>query len=350
MSAPLRVAQCYTGGVGAEVLRRLARHPRMTPVAVLVHDEHKAGRDAGELAGVGPLGVIATRDVSDVIAAAPQAAVWSARYYEPAPIAELLGAGINVYTGLGTHFLDNQPERDYLEEACQRGGSSLAAGGNIPGLISDVLPLFLSGFTGQVRHLTAYQRNHVAHYPSAVQVAGLGIGRPAGSPEDQLGGPVDLAWEWLIGMSASMVAAGLGIPFSRLVTRDKQMPVATTAVTLPGSGLHIEAGQVAGVRWTWDAYSGDHVFLTVVNELTAVYGLGPDWRRNDDTAAWTVTIDGSPPLQATLTWPEGTVAAEANAMLNAARAVNFLPALVAAPAGCRSVLDLPMITCTDSNW
>jgi 4-hydroxy-tetrahydrodipicolinate reductase len=54
-------------------------------------------------------------------------------------------------------------------------------------------------------------------------------------------------------------------------------------------------------------------------------------------------------MVATLTWPDGTLASDANTQLNAARAINFLPALVAAPPGCRSVLDLPMITSTDAT-
>ena len=56
----------------------------------------------------------------------------------------LLRAGINVYTGLGGYFLPGQPEYERLQAAGEAGHASLAAGGNIPGLISDVFPLFLS--------------------------------------------------------------------------------------------------------------------------------------------------------------------------------------------------------------
>jgi 4-hydroxy-tetrahydrodipicolinate reductase len=254
---------------------------------------------------------------------------------------------------MGAQYLDGQPEREILESACARGGASLAAGGNIPGLISDVLPAFLSGFTGQIRHITARQRNHVSASISAMQVQGLGLGQPVGAernPADQeLEAIVDAGWEWLMGMSAALVAAALDLPFTRLITRAKEKAPAPETATLPGSGLTIEAGTVGGVRWVWDAYTGDRVFLTIINEQTAVYGLGPDWRPDAHAPAWTVTLDASPPMVATLTWPDGTLASEANTQLNAARAINFLPALVAAPPGCRSVLDLPMITSTDAT-
>jgi hypothetical protein len=349
----LRVAQCYTGGVGAEVVRRLAVHPRMELVGVLVHSEEKAGRDAGVVIGEAPIGVTTTQELDEIIAVRPDAAVWSGLLYEPDRIARLLEAGINVYSGMGAQFLAGQPERDMLEAACTRGGASLAAGGNIPGLVSDVLPAFLSGYTGDVRHITAHQRNHVAVSGSAVQVMGLGLGQPAGAAPtpvaEELAAQVDAGWEWLMGMSAAMVAAALDLPYTRIVTRAKEQALAHETVTLPASGVTIAAGTVGGVRWVWDAYTGDRVFLTIINEQTAVYGLGPDWRADENAPAWTVTLDASPPLVATLGWPAGTPAAAANTQLNAARAINFLPALVAAAPGCRSVLDLPMITGTAAD-
>ncbi len=353
MSAPeqatgkIRVVQCFTGGVGSEIVRRLARHPRMQLVGTLVHSDAKAGRDVGELVGIGPIGVTATQSIDDIIALKPDAAIWSAQGYDPASIARLLAAGINVYTGLGGYFLVGEPEQKLLEDACAQGGSTFAAGGNIPGLISDVLPIFLTGFTGDVRHITAHQRNHVVDYPSAAQLRdGLGLGRAPDAAETE---ELDNAWQWLISLSAKMVAAALQIPFTRLVTTSKEIALAKTRSVLPGSGMVIEAGSIGGVRWTWTAYSGERPYLTIVNEQTGVLGLGEGWREDESTPAWAVSVDASPPLECTLSWPEGTPAAAANAKLNAARAINMLAALVAAPPGCRSILSLPMITCSDAR-
>ncbi len=343
----IRVVQCFTGGVGAENVRRLARHPRMKLVGVLVHSEEKAGRDAGDVVGLPPLGITTTRSLDEIIALAPDAAIWSAQGYDPESIARLLAAGINVYTGLGGYFLDGEPEQALLADACRAGGSTFAAGGNIPGLISDVLPIFLTGYTGSVRHIDAVQRNHVAHYPSAAQLRdGLGLGLPPG--ETDSAAALDAGWLWLMTSSARMVAAALRIPFTRIEQTDKRTALAAETVTLPGSGLTVEAGTVGGVRWTWTAYSGPAAYLTITNEQTAVLGLGAGWRETEREPAWTVELDASPPLVATLTWPAGTAAAAANAQLNSARAINVLAALVAAAPGCVSVLDLPMITSSDT--
>ena len=43
----IRLAQLYTGGVGSEIIRRLAGHPQLELVGVLVHGPEKSGRDSG---------------------------------------------------------------------------------------------------------------------------------------------------------------------------------------------------------------------------------------------------------------------------------------------------------------
>jgi 4-hydroxy-tetrahydrodipicolinate reductase len=344
-SSPIRVVQCFTGGVGSECVRRIVKHPDMTLVGVLVHSADKDGRDAGELVGIGPIGITATRDLDRIIALHPDVAIWHRHGYEPALIAKLLAAGINVYTAFGGHDVAGQPEEEVLERACRTGGSTFAAAGNIPGLISDALPIFLSGFTDEIRHIKAVQRNHVAHYPSAAQlVAGLGLGLPMPGAADVENNEVDGMWEWLMAMSARTVARAIGIPFDGLRTALKEVRPAPRSLTLPGSGYLIEEGTIGGVRWTWEARSGDEVFLTIVNEQTAVFGLGDGWRADDDAPAWTVEIAASPPLVATLSWPDGVAHAQANSQLNAARAINMVPVLVEAPPGCRTILDLAMIS------
>ena len=165
----IRVAQLYTGGVGAEIVRRLEGHPLLELAAVLVHSDAKAGIDSGELVGAARNGVITTLDVDEIIACAPDAAIYSGMLWDHVLIGRLLAVGINVYTGMGGYYLPGQPEYDALQQAGVAGNASLAAGGNIPGLISDVFPLFLSGYTANISHIRAWQRNHVETYPSAAQ-------------------------------------------------------------------------------------------------------------------------------------------------------------------------------------
>jgi len=62
-----RVIQWATGGVGSRAIRAMARRPDLELVGVWVHNEKKAGKDAGVLIGLDPLGVVATRDTDALL-------------------------------------------------------------------------------------------------------------------------------------------------------------------------------------------------------------------------------------------------------------------------------------------
>ena len=204
-----RVAQCYTGAVGAEIVRRLAGHPLLELVGVLVHYPQKAGKDSGELVGGVPNGVITTTSLEEIIALKPDAAIWCGATYDIDAYARILEAGINLYTGMGAWFLEGQPEQARLRDAALKGSASLCAGGNIPGLISDVLPLFLTGYTGRIRQLRMWQRNDMASGPSAVQIQVLGVGLPPG--EGAHAEAINLGWTHSMEQSSRMIAHALGV-------------------------------------------------------------------------------------------------------------------------------------------
>lgn len=336
----IRLAQLYTGGVGSEIIRRLRGHPQLELVSVLVHSEEKAGIDSGTLVGAEPNGIVTTQDLEQVLAARPEAAIYSGMQWDVKLFSRLLRSGVNVYTGLGGYYLPGQPEFDTLDAAGKAGSASLAAGGNIPGLISDVFPLFLSGYTGRIREIRAWQRNHVSTYPSAVQIqTGLGIGLEPGANEYQEA--VDSAWVWAMRQSANMIADALGIECTDLVLADKRTALAPHDEELPGSGLVVKKGTVAGAQWEFAAYTGTRKFLTITNEQTAMLALGPGWREDHAEPPWRVEIDGDPPIVATFGWLGEVEPGAANSRLNSARALNMIPRLVAARPGCVSVLDFP---------
>jgi 2,4-diaminopentanoate dehydrogenase len=341
----IRLAQLYTGGVGAEIVRRLDGHPLLRLVAVLVHSDSKAGRDSGELAGARPNGIVTTQSVDEVIAARPDAAIYSGPHWDVPLIARLLRAGINVYTGMGGYYLPGQPEFEEVDSAARHGGASFTAGGNIPGLISDVFPLFVTGYTGRISYIRCWQRNHVSANPSAVQIQSIGLGVPVADEERQA--MIDDAWVWALRQSANMIARGLGLDCTSAALTGKDFAIADQDVTLEGSGLVIRKGTVAGARWSVTGYTGPRPFVTITNEQTAILRLGAGWRQDHAQPPYTVEIDGDPPITATMGWPEGTPPGIANYHLNAARALNTVTRLVAARPGAVSVLDFPVVTASD---
>jgi 4-hydroxy-tetrahydrodipicolinate reductase len=340
------MAQLYTGGIGSEIVRRLVGHPRMELVGVLVHDPQKAGRDSGELAGAAPNGVMATTALEDIIALRPDGAIWSGRTFDPPAVARLLEAGINVYANSGGWFLEGTPEEPLLASAAAKGNASLCAGGNIPGLVSDVLPAFLTGFTGRIRQIRASQRNHVANNHSAFQLSEqLGIGRAPGARA--LVERMNRGWVGVATMGSKLIAKGMGLAWKSAELVDVEYALAPHREVLPASGITIEAGTVAGVRWTLAAHADGREFYRLTNEQTAMLGLGEGWRRSTEAPAWRVEIDGEPPIVCTFGWPEGVEPHECNTLLNAARAMNVLPRLIDARAGLLTVLDFPAAVATD---
>jgi 2,4-diaminopentanoate dehydrogenase len=341
----IRLAQLYTGSVGSEIVRRLAGHRALELVAVLVHSSDKAKKDSGTLVGAEANGIVTTLSVDEVLAARPDAAIYSGTDWEPDLFATLLRAGVNVYTGRGVFYPRGTPEFDLLDAAGREGNASFTAGGNIPGLITDAFPLFVCGYTGRIRAIRAWQRNDVSAYPSAVQIQmGLGIGNSPDAPQNLA---ADAHWVASMRQPANLVADALGVELTDFVLADKQVALAKEDLVLEGSGLLVEAGTVGGVRWTFAAYSGDQPFFTFSNEQTATLGLGPGWRESYEQPPWRVEIDGEPPIVATFGWPTGVAPGHATSLLNVARAMNTIPPLVAAHPGFVSILDFPPVVAGD---
>ena len=67
---PYRVIQWATGNVGRAAVEGILSHPELELVGAWVHGADKAGRDVGELCGLGPIGVRATNDVDAILATA----------------------------------------------------------------------------------------------------------------------------------------------------------------------------------------------------------------------------------------------------------------------------------------
>jgi hypothetical protein len=74
----LRVVVWSTGGIGSIAVRAVAENPATDLVGVWVYSDDKVGRDAGELVGIGPIGVTASNDADKLIALRPDCVVYAA--------------------------------------------------------------------------------------------------------------------------------------------------------------------------------------------------------------------------------------------------------------------------------
>jgi hypothetical protein len=338
---PYRVIQCFSGAVGQAAIRLITLDPRVELVGLYVHHANKEGSDAGDIAGIGPIGVRATRDLGSLLAAGADCALWNGGW-DGEKVAQILRAGVNVYSGNHAYYLRNEPDYEVLQNACLEGGVTLAAGGNIPGLISDVTPLFLSGYTGQITQVRTWQRNHVPDLPSAEDLSvGWGCGLPLEGAEEATAS-IDRGWEGALRQSAQMVAGGLGMELESFTTSAKEIMPAKEDLFLTNSGLTVKKGTTAGVHWQFTGTVAGKPFYVMNVEMSVALALAPGWRTSVDQPNWRIELDGTPNLVAevTLPGPVGPSLLE----LNAARAVNSVSRVVEAPVGCRSILDFPAAT------
>ena len=138
-----RVIQWGTGRVGTDAVTGIVGHPDLELVGAWVHSAEKDGRDVGELCGMQPLGVYATRD-KDALLAMPADCVSyaTARTWGQDPmttVAELeriLRSGKNVVNVAWPALVNSRGVgggvHERLQEACLAGGSSLYTGGIDP--------------------------------------------------------------------------------------------------------------------------------------------------------------------------------------------------------------------------
>src|SRR5215218_1696194 len=137
-----------TGNVGQLALRGILQHPELELAGVLVHNPDKAGRDAGELAGLAPVGVSATTDADELISLGADCVSYTATGdLRPddavSDMVRILESGANVVSTavVPLVFPPTAPARytDRLDAACAAGGTSCFTSGIDPGFANDLI-------------------------------------------------------------------------------------------------------------------------------------------------------------------------------------------------------------------
>ena len=336
-----RVVQWATGRIGTRSLQGVIRHSRMQLVGVLVHSEAKAGRDAGELCGLDPVGVAATRDVAEIIALAPDCVLYMPEGCDIDELCRLLEAGINVVT-TRVEFLDParmKPElRRRAEEACRRGGASIHSTGASPGFSSEALPLVLTSLSRRLDRLTV---DEYANLPASMRddqlVHGMRYGRQPGEDFD----PRILEHiSHGFAQSLELVARALELPLDGVETRGETAN-ARERFLLPG-GTPIEKGTVAAQRITVAGMRKGQPLIRFRLNWYCSTDIDEDWELRE--SGWRMLVEGDVPLDVHITFP---VAPEeyspAMAAMTANRALNAVPYVCAAAPGIRTTADLPNV-------
>ena len=188
MTKKLRVIQWGTGNVGKHSVEAVHNHPDLELVGALVYDDEKAGRDVGEIVGIGPIGVIATKDVDEILALDADCVLYHAQGDWNPPVAlddicRILASGKNVVSTAVTAWIYPQSSTEdvveRLEAACDEGQSSFHGTGIEPGWGSEVLPLTMSGLFRRIDSLLVQELMDYSTYDQPfVLFDVMGFGKP----------------------------------------------------------------------------------------------------------------------------------------------------------------------------
>jgi hypothetical protein len=346
----VRVVQWSTGNVGRQALAGIAAHSDLELAGVWVSTKDKVGRDAGELAGIGFLGVTATDDADALLAGRPDCVVYTAMADDRLPgalddLARILRAGVNVVAS-GPVFLQYPygvvPD-DLLtpiQSAAAEGGASLFVNGIDPGFANDWLPLVLTSVSQRIDQVRCLEILDYATYDNTkVLFDIMGFGHPLDETPILLQpGVLSLAW----GSVVRQLAAGLGVTLDRVEDSATRLP-APHRIELP-AGV-IEEGTAAALRFEVRGIAGGRPVF-VLEHVTRLHpDLGPDWPRMPGQGGYRVEVTGDPNYRLDL-HIEGTDGDHNTGGLKATamRLVNVIPAVVAAKPGLLTALDLPLIT------
>lgn len=345
-----RVVQFSTGNVGRHALRALIGRPDLELVGLHASGPDKIGRDAAELCGWDTAsGVVATGDIDELIDLRPDCVVYTA-LAETRPIEAIeqlcrfLGAGINVVgTSLVWMAAPRHAEswvRDPLEAACTSGNASLYINGIDPGYSGDTLVHTAAALTTRIDTITVQEIFDYGNYDDAEFTgASMGFGTAESDelPPLLLPGVVESLW----GPQVRGLAANLGVTLDQVRQRTERW---FTPEPIDCTMMSVLPGRMAAIRFATEGVLDGRPVITLehVNRLTAA--AAPDWDFPPDghVGVHRVVVDGEPRVELNTHLSHPVLdPTDAGCISTAARAVNAIDWVCAAPSGVVAVEDIP---------
>ncbi|MDT5350966.1 MAG: hypothetical protein QOH91_4253 [Mycobacterium sp.] len=347
----IRVAHVGTGNVGRLALTELITNPQFELTGLCVSSPEKVGRDAGALAGVDvDTGVAAVDDLDAVLAANPDCVVYCAmgdtRLPEAmADVMRILAAGVNVVgssPGLLQYPWGVMPDKYIarVENAAQQGNSSIFINGVDPGFSNDLIPFALAGTCQRIEQVRCMEIADYASYDGAEVMYYMGFGRALDDmPMLLQPGLLSIAW----GTAIRQLAAGLGIEVDQITESHQREPAPEDFDIAVGA---VAKGTQAALQFEIRGMVNGHPAIVIEHVTRLRPDLRPDWAQPAaGGGSYRVEITGEPSYAVDIVPSSRKGDHNYAAILGAAgRIVNAIPAVIAAPPGIRTTLELPLVT------
>ena len=340
-----RIIQWGTGSVGTHALRTIIERPDFELAGVRVYNPDKVGRDAGDLAGTDPTGVLATDDVDAILAVdadcvcySPLGGSMDGGRSAVEDISRLLASGKNVVSSAheGLAFLG--PDVDLpgadpevyqrLTRACRDGNASFFHVGINPGFAMDLWPMLMTRLCGRIDSIRVAEIVDMRRYESIHMVRdAIGFGLPADAQT-----PLDAHFSQVSNspyyLSMRLFADAMGLHLDDVKYRRE---VAVTDRDLTIAAGTIEAGTVAAMKLSLDGMV--HGRPTIVFELIwrVTDDVAPEWPTGD--SRWLLSIDGDMSVESEVTLKTTLGAGRAVSLAVATLLLNSIPTVCNAPTG-----------------
>jgi hypothetical protein len=337
-----KVIQWALGNVGPDAVKGIRGHADLELVGAWVRSDEKAGRDVGEVIGIGPIGITTTQDADALIATEADCVCFMpGRTWVQDPmttlelVASILRSGKNVanlWWPMTVYPLAMDDEvYKLLDSACREGGTSFCTIGMDPGYGTAGLALSALTLVREVERVHMYQFMNNAYWEGEGITAFYGFGQddPQQSPILRPGVTTNYHLTTI-----HLLADAIGAEIDDIV-EDHEVIRAEEAFDI-ASG-HIPAGGISGVRYRVKGLVGGKERVVVEH----VEKLRDDQFPEFPGDGYRAEIEGVPNirLDMTIAKPDG-YAGDPVAVACAMSVVNAIPQICEAAPGVLSMRDL----------
>ncbi len=328
-----RVIQWGAGVNGQALIRSIARHADLELVGCRVWSDAKHGVDAGTLAGIDPLGVPASNDMRHLLDLDADVVIFCGQIRPDLSatddeICALLRSGKNVISVIGAHSMPMAVPDGYarqFEEACEAGGTSMAAAGINPGFIAERLAATVTGMCAEVESVSVRESFDCSNSTADIVFDTMGFGLPIEAwTKDS---PVGRLFNHLFHQLIHNVAYSLSVELAD-VSWSASVDAAPRDIAMD-AGV-VRAGTVAAITQVWEGISKDPDQIRISKHTSWV--LGKDIPGHPVRSGWQIQVQGKPSIAVDVRYePDGDMTYYSESMVGSAIAV--IPEVVAAPPG-----------------